>query len=138
MCPRNCILAHDPARQALPPKGQLCPSQDDDDGDGDDDGGDYDNEGGHDLCDDDDRDDNGGAVVCGRWTVHSVAHFFAVSVPFQWGTQSHCGSHHFPHLRAQHCPGVDVNALDQDNHPVFCAVCFLYLQVSLLISEDDL
>ena len=39
---------------------------------------------------------------------------------------------------AQHCPGVEVSALDQDNHPVLCAVCFLYLQVSLLISEDDL
>ena len=39
---------------------------------------------------------------------------------------------------AQHCSGVEVNALDQDNHPVPCAVCFLYLQVSLLISEDDL
>ena len=38
---------------------------------------------------------------------------------------------------AQYCPSVDVNALDQDNHPVLCAVCFLYLQVSLLISEDD-
>ena len=134
MYPPNCILAHDPARQALPPKGQLWPIQDDDDGDGDDDGG------GIDLCDDDDRDDNGGAVVCGRWTVHSVAHFFAVSVPFQWGTQSHCGSHYFPHLHcsAQYCPSVDVNALDQDNHPELCAVCFLYLQFSLLISEDDL
>ena len=38
---------------------------------------------------------------------------------------------------AQYCPSVDVNALDQDNHPVLCAVCFLYLQVSLLTSEDD-
>ena len=38
---------------------------------------------------------------------------------------------------AQYFPNVDVNALDQDNHPVLCAVCFLYLQVSLLTSEDD-
>ena len=27
---------------------------------------------------------------------------------------------------AQHCLGIEVSALDQDNHPVLCAVCTVF------------